>query len=237
MKMPKSKNGTIRESFELKEISLTDRDLYFDYMKISEFPTNVFSWYFPYLWSSSQSSIRKIRWSMFDDMLVTFAHTRRDILYLWCLPFGPGGLEKVIEVLYQSLKYCTQWNKEKGFKPMVRTINNPQLEYLQKYSNFSKLFYTKRLNGIERLHSMKNLLTLPGRDFGKIRNKMRKFHKNQPEALLREFEQQDYDALLELQDYWNNTTGKKYKRIYDSVRYCETIKHFQKLQHLILVME
>lgn len=231
-------NGVIPlQCLQLTELSLTDRDLYFNYMKISEYPIDVFSWYFPYLWSSSQSSVRRFYRAMIDDMLVTFVHSRRNNLYLWCLPFGPGGREKVISVLYKSLKYCAEWNENSDIKPLVKTINSPQLDYLQQYPNFRKHFYSVNLMGIERMHSINNLLSLPGSSFKNIRKKLHKFAKNHPGAFTRKYEQRDYNALLELQDYWNNTAGEKYKRIFDLVKYRETIKHCVELNHLILVME
>lgn len=211
--------------------------MYSDYIKKSKYPANLWTSNFDYLWASSQSRRKKILWKVVDDMLVTFAHTKMNTLYLMCLPFGEGDLDKVVDVLYKCMKYCYEWNNQKGYKTIVRVINSNQYEFLSSSERFNEYFKLKKLKGIERHYGIQNLISLRGKKFKSIRNKVNGFHRKYPNAIIRRYQPSDYNALIQLNKKWLSTSGEKYPKIFDTVYYREIIKHCEELNHLILVVE
>lgn len=218
----------------LNELRLEDIDMYSDYLRKTQYPTNVFSWNFAYIWGESQR--RRITWKIVDDMLVTFRHLKNGEIDLWCLPFGEGDLNKVVSVLYKSLKFCHNWNSKKSSFAVVRVINSPQLEFLSGSEDFNRLFKVKKFKSIERMHGIDNLLTLAGKEFAGLRKKVKKFHRRCPDAKIRQYLPDDFNGLMKLQQSWNNAAGKKYKTIMDETNFSAVIKAYKELDHLILVV-
>ena len=162
--------------------------MYAEFIKATEYPANLWSSNFAYLWASSQSRLRKILWKVVDDMLVTFGHSFKNSLYLFCLPFGEGNPEKLMNVVLKCMKYCYDWNNQENNRTMVRMINHSQLEFLQNCPEFDNLFRLVTFQGIERHLDVKNLVSLTGKDFSTIRNKVNKFHRENPDAVVRRYQ-------------------------------------------------
>jgi hypothetical protein len=186
------------------------------------------------MWSISQSKLKKVLWKIIDDMLVTFVHSYKDSLYLLCLPFGSGSSEKVIQVLYKCLNYCYEWNKQDTNKTLVKMINDCQLAFLKKSPEFDKYFRLVNLLGIERHYDIKKLVALEGKDFNNLRNRINKFYKDNPNAVITEYNTNDYDKLIELGEHWSNMSGQKYTHIFDTVYYKNIIKNCYELNQIIL---
>ena len=219
------------------EIELKDMNMFSEYIKATEYPANLWSSNFAYLWASSQSSLRKVLWKVVDDMLVTFGYSYKNTLYLFCLPFGKGNPRQVMSVLHHCMKYCYDWNHQEKQRTLVKMINDCQLEFLRSCPGFDKLFQLVTLQGIERHFGVKNLVSLTGKDFSTLRNKVNKFHRENPDAVIRRYRQSDYKDLIELGKHWCSVAGKKYASIFDKVYYQKLIKHFDELNQIILVVE
>jgi hypothetical protein len=224
-------------SWSFNEIELEDMEMYSEYIKNTEYPANLWSSNFAYLWASSQSNRRKILWKIVDGMLVTFAYSRKNVLYLMCLPFGKGNPEEVVAVLFKCLKYCCEWNNNDFSSSIVKTVNSLQMEFLEKAPMFRQCFKTIPLVGIEKHFSIQSIVSLYGKQFRNIREKINKFRKLYPNAIIRKYVPEDYDEILHLGEYWSETSGKKYSRIFDTVYFREIIKHCDELNHLVLVIE
>ena len=88
--------------WDFHEIKLADINIYSEFIKATEYPANLWSSNFAYIWASSQSSLRRILWKVVDEMLVTFGLSFKNSLYLFCLPFGKGNPRKA-NVLVQNV--------------------------------------------------------------------------------------------------------------------------------------
>lgn len=219
------------------ELKLADTDMYSEFIKITEYPGNLWSSNFAYLWASSQSHLRKVLWKVIDDMLVTFGHSYKNSLYLFCLPFGEGNPEKLMNVMLKCMKYCYEWNNHENNRTMIRMINHNQLEFLRNCSEFDNLFKLVTLKGIERHLDVKKLVSLNGKDFSTIRNKINKFRRENPDAEVRKYQKSDYGELIELGKHWSNIAGKKYVNIFDKTYYREIIHHSDELNQIILIVQ
>jgi hypothetical protein len=102
-------------------------------------------------------------WKIIDGMLVVFAHSIKNTLYLMCLPFGKGTPEEVLDVLYKALRYCRKWNNNDDSKSIVNTVNSMQLEFLKQSPLFYRYFKTIPLVGLEKHFSIQRLTALEGR--------------------------------------------------------------------------
>lgn len=216
-------------------IKIGDIDLFSDYIKRTEYPANLWSSNFAFLWAVSQSPIRKVLWRIVDDMLVTFGYMKSGTLYLICLPFGPGNPDKVTGVLYKCLKYCDTWNGNTG--TVLKVVNSMQVEFLEKSDVFNKYFRLVPLMGLEKHFSIQNLLSLPGKEFETVRRKINKFHRLYPNVVIRKYRTSDFENAIGLGNKWNDTSGQKYSHILDSVYFPSIIKHCSNLDHLVLVVE
>jgi hypothetical protein len=249
---PSSNNKNIGK-WEFHEIKLEDIGMYSDFIKATQYPANLWSSNFAYLWTSSQSSLRKVLWKVVDGMLVTFGHSFKNSLYLFCLPFGEGNAEKITNVVFKCLKYCYNWNNQESNRTMIRMINHSQLEFLrnrpenrsenssenpsENRSEFDNLFRSVTFQGIERHLDVKRLVSLTGKDFSTIRNKINKFHRENPGAIVRRYQKSDYDELIKLGKHWSSVAGRKYASIFDKAYYREMIKYCDELDQLILVVQ
>jgi uncharacterized protein len=102
---------------------------------------------------------------------------------------------------------------------------------------FDNIYRLVTLQGIERHFQVKNLVSLIGKDFSTVRNKVNKFHRENPDALIRKYRESDYEELIELGKHWCSVAGKKYALIFDKVYYREMIKHCDELKQIILVIQ
>lgn len=232
-----SSNQAKLGTWTFNEIKIEDKSLYEKYIKNTQYPPNLWSSNFDYIWAMSKSKTKKILWKVVDEMLVTFIHSRKNTLYLMCLPFGSGSPSEVVEVLYKCLNYCHEWNQYDQSKSIVKIINSMQLDFLRESSQFKTLFKTIPLVGIEKHFSIQSLLALQGKEFAKIRQRINKFCKAYPNARVRKYTEDDFEKIVELGKYWLETAGQKYPNIFDKVYFHEIIKHCNELNHLVLVIE
>jgi hypothetical protein len=223
--------------WSFQKIETEDIHMYAEFIQASEYPGNLWSSNFAYLWASSLSKLRRILWKIVDDMLVTFGYSYKNSLYLYCLPMGKGDPDKLTAVTGKCLQYCYEWNHHESNRSMIRMINHQQLEFLQNCPDFDRLYRKVTLQGIERHLDLKKLVSLRGKDFSTLRNKINKFHREHPQAAIRRYQERDFDPLMTLQKHWTGVAGKKYANIFDTVYYREIIKHFAELEQTILVME
>ncbi|SHF27583.1 hypothetical protein SAMN05444392_11311 [Seinonella peptonophila] len=220
-------------------IDISDKKMFYEYIEKSDYNTNLWSSNFAYLWAISQSKRRNIIWKMVKGMLVTFILRKDNGLNLACLPFGKGNAEQLLSTIYRCLRYCNRWNKHNKIKSIatVRTMNDLQLTYLKEFNEFGRYFTIRSLTGIERHFDVQQLVTLTGKKFKNIRYKLNLFRKRYPQAKVREYHPNDYQALILLSDHWKKTAKNRYSNIFDGVYYREIIKHYSELDHLILVVE
>ena len=135
------------------------------------------------------------------------------------------------------MKYCYDWNNQENNRTMVRMINHSQLEFLQNSFEFDNLFKLVTFQGIERHLDIKKLVSLIGKDFSTIRNKINKFHQENPNAVIRSYQKSDYEELIDLGKHWGSLAGRKYANIVDKVYYPEMIHHYDELNQIILVVQ
>ena len=223
-------------NWDFHEIRLEDRELFASYIKKTEYPANLWSSNFAYLWAISQSESRRILWRIVDGMLAVFVHSYKDSLYLYCLPFGPGDSQSVVGVLDRCLKFCYEWNKRDVGRTMVKMINAAQMEFLGKCSGFREKYRLVTWIGIERHFDVHALSSLKGKDFSGIRNRLNKFRREHPDARMTEYEEKDFDELIALSAKWKETSGKKYSAILDGVYYREILRSCRELGQKTLVI-
>jgi uncharacterized protein len=224
-------------SWSFNVIDILDMNLYSEYIKKTEYPANLWSANFAFIWAVSQSKTKKILWKVVDDMLVTFTYLKSDELYLTCLPYGKGTPDKVADVVYKCLKYCYEYNNHADSSTVVKVLNSLQLDFLRQAKHFDEYFKVGGWVGMEKHFSIPKLLSLPGKDFEYIRRKINKFHKLCPTAVIREYKEEDFEAVMKLGEYWSNTSGEKYSQIFDGVYFREIIKHCKELNHIVLLVE
>jgi len=218
------------------EIKIEDMALYSNFIEQSDCPVNLWSCSFAYIWAMSQSRLRKMLWKIIDGMLVTFVYSYKESLYLFCLPFGSGSPEKIALVLYKCLSFCNEWNKQDSSKTLVKMINDSQLEFLRKTPKFDESFRLVNLLGIERHFDIVKLVNLEGKDFSNIRNRVSKFSRDNPHAVISEYTENDYDKLIELGNHWSSESGQKYPQIFDKIYFREIVKNYYELGQIILTI-
>lgn len=224
-------------SWGLQEIQLEDKETYAWYICQNQCPANLWSSNFAYLWAVSQSRNRTLLWKIIDGLLVTFAVSSQNTLYLYCLPFGNADPDQLIDVTLHALDYCLSWNNQDKQKSSIRMINEDQLGFLKQSAHFDKYFKTTTWTGIERHFDIAKLSSLKGKDFENIRNRVNKFHKDNPDAAIFPYQDTDYDELLKLNIAWKNTSGKKYSNIFDGVYYKELVLHSKELDQTTIVIK
>ncbi|PPA68955.1 phosphatidylglycerol lysyltransferase domain-containing protein [Jeotgalibacillus proteolyticus] len=218
-------------------ITIQDKSLYANYIQKTQYPTDLWSSNFDYLWAASQPDSELVLWKVVRGMLVTFKLTRRNILQIAFLPFGYGDADKVTEVLLKCLKFCHQWNNGKQGKTRVRAISKKQLSFIQTSSLFNQNFRFAKLNGRDRHISVNKVIQLHGKEFKEVRQKINRFLRNYPDTVVRKAKPSDYRTLVNFKDSWNRTSGSKYSKIWDDQAYRKIMKNNQKLEHIVLVAE
>lgn len=222
--------------WEFNIIQLKDMKIYDLFIKQTQYPANLWSSNFAYMWAVSQSSKRKLLWKIIDGLLVTFVHSYKNTLYVYCLPFGNADPEKLIDVSLTAMRYCYDWNKHDKEKTVIKMINDDQLAFLKESSRFDEYFSKITWRGIERHFDIKKLVSLKGKDFASIRNRIHKFYKENPEAKISQYRDTDLEEVLNLGERWKNTSGAKYANVFDGVYYKELVKHSEELHQQTLVM-
>lgn len=220
----------------LHEIRLEDMELYSGYIRRTKYPANLWSSSFAYLWAVSQSSRRKILWRIEDGMFVVFGQAADHTLYLPCLPAGAGDPEKLTAAVRRSLDFCSRTNGPEQKAPVLKIINEAQLAWLRRCPDFDRYFRVVVWQGIERHFDVPGLSALKGKQFEDLRNRTNKFRREHPEAKLTRLQDGDIDGLLELGRRWEDTSGRKYSRVFDGVYYREIIRNSDALGQITLVM-
>ena len=217
------------------QVKLEDKTVFNNYLKASQWPVNLWSANFPFIWAFGQSPQRKLLWRIIDGLLVTFVLNKDNILSLLCLPFGSGNIDTLINVLYKSMSYCKDWNGKKGPKTRLRTINSEQLEYLQTSSSFNDLFKIKQLRGLERHYSTPELIALQGKKFESLRKTLNRFYRKYPKIELKEYIPAYYKDILVFNEEWEKKARNKYSTIFDRIYFKEILKNQRELDMLVLV--
>lgn len=233
-------NLSIVKEWRFRPLKLKDKSRYDKYITETEFPVDIWSSNFAYLWAHTRIPERLfILSSEVDNMLATWMLSAYGRLYLPCLPVGPGSPQQVISVLERCDQFCSEWNKKSGNvgRPVIAKLSSNQLEYFQQFKEFNSLFDAKLLSGIERHLSITSLTTLSGKKFSTIRYKLNKFQREYPDAQVRQYQHGDLDAVIHLGQQWNETSGTKHRRILDDFYFKPTIKNHQALGLENLVVE
>jgi hypothetical protein len=229
------KHITLR-NWKFNRIYIQDKDTFNHYLNETEYPTNLWRTSFDYLWGASRSE-RICLWKIVDGMFTIFWLENRKYLVLECLPFGKGNPDKVVAVTYKCLEFCQRWNRKKQTYTKVRNINQQQIDFLIRSLSYNVLFEVVKLNSIERHVSVQNLLTLKGKQFENVRLMINRFKRDNPNVVVRRADKEDYDSLLYLKNKWNNKSGVNYDHIWDDHFYERLIMNFEKLNHIVLIVE
>lgn len=221
-----------------QRIRLKDKALFDEYLKMCDYPANLWSSNFAYLWADSQGDKRRVYWKIIDGMLVPLVYLRGKGLHLSCLPFGRGGPDDLLAVVVKSLKFCNRWNRQnKAGKATVRALNASQLAYLRSAAHYRKYVESWKIKGVERHFDIALLLALKGKDFANIRNILNRFRRNNPEVTIRRCHPGDLGQILKVGRNWKETAGKKYDVVFDDVYFREIVTYQAELDHIVLVAE
>ncbi|MGO0062610.1 phosphatidylglycerol lysyltransferase domain-containing protein [Brevibacillus fluminis] len=221
-----------------RRIRLRDKAVFDEYMKMCEYPANLWSSNFAYLWADSQADKRQVYWKIIDGMLVPLVYLRGKGLHVCCLPFGKGGPDHVLRVVARSLWFCNRWNRQHGAgKATVRALNESQLAFLRSSARFRKLVEKWKIKGIEMHYDVEKLLALKGKDFANVRNILNRFRRNYPDVTIRRGNPGDLGHILRVSKNWRKTAGKKYDVVFDDVYFREIVAYQEELDHLVLVAE
>ncbi len=221
--------------WELHPVGLEDRPLFEKYIRRTEYHADLWSSNFAYIWSTSRPSSRKM-WAMVDGMLVPFLYSSKGSLYLFCLPFGPGGPARVTEVTRRCLHRCRAFNGGDPDRTLVRMVNAGQLKFLRRCPEFDRYFRIVPWEGIEQHYDVPKLSALVGREFANIRNRVNKFARENPGFTLDPYRDSDFDELLRLSQRWKATSGVKYATVFDGHYFRELLIHGTQLGQTTLVL-
>lgn len=238
----KLSKDVIIQGVKFKEIELDDKDFINSYIMMSEYPLTQWHSYFTYLWSYGQGNTRKVLYTLVDGLLVTIVRNNKGICHMMTLPFGKGDKETVVKVTRDVLELLNAENSkiDDKKKANVHYVLDNQLEFLlgAGFKDNSEDFkFKKASEGLEYQYSIPGLIKLEGKDFAYIRRKLNKFHKNYPNAVIKEYESYNWDDMLLLQKLWNENEGDKYFRIFDATYYRATVKECKRLGHSVLLVE
>ena len=235
--VPDNSSETVRlGSWDFHKIRIDDMETYARYIRRTEYPANLWSSNFAYIWAISQSGRRTILWRVMDDMLATFIYSRRGSLYLYGLPFGSGDAAKVTALTTRCMRFCYEWNGHDGDRTLIKMVSDQQLAFLRGCPDFDRTYRLAVWQGIERHFDVARLVTLSGKEFENIRNRLNKFRRDNPDARFSRYEPGDFDALMELGERWKSTAGQKYTAVFDGVYFRELIQNSEKLHQTTLVV-
>jgi uncharacterized protein len=221
----------------LQEISKDHYHLFSKYIKSTTYFTGLWASNFTYIWSLSQLKNVTVYWKVIDDMLTPFILTKKKFMYIWCLPFGNGDAEDVLRVTRRCLLLCKEWNDlfHHQKRAFVNLMNERQLQFISKSVLFRRSFSFKKYRSKEILWSIPKVTQLKGKEFNDIRSLRNKLRRNNPSLTFRKYTSADYEALVELKEMWNKTSGKKYKKITDTNLFYQVLHHYQDLRELVFV--
>ncbi|MDF2556541.1 MAG: hypothetical protein K0R71_369 [Bacillales bacterium] len=222
------------KDWKFNRIAIQDKELFTQYINKTEFPTNLWRLNFDYLWGSSRDG-RMVLWKIVDGMLVIF-WLMNNHLIMGFLPLGKGNPDKVVNVTYKCLRFCKNWNGKKNRESRIEVISHFQLEFISQSTFFQNHFKTLQL-GVERCIGVQELLALKGKQYANVRRKVNRFKRDYPNYIVRRATKNDYSSLLDLKNKWNEKSGVKYDFIWDDYFYKRIIQHFEKLNHIIIVVE
>ena len=217
-------------------LQLEDQAFFSKQIRRTSFPVDLWSSNFAYLWAVSHSGHRQVLWRADDGMLVPFVLSRTGALYLQCLPFGEATPAKAVNVLYRCMQYCLAYNKGDKERTMLKMAGEKQLAFLRESPAFDRCFTPRAWQGIEQHLSLAKLAGMEGADFANVRNRVRKFYREHPEAGVRLYRPDDFEALLALDRRWRETSGSKYSNLIDGAYYRELVAHGEELGQTTLVM-
>ncbi|MDF2556540.1 MAG: hypothetical protein K0R71_368 [Bacillales bacterium] len=233
-KISNNRNKITLKDWEFNRIRIQDKELFTQYIDKTEYPTNLWRLNFDYLWGISRDG-RKVLWKIVDGMLVIFWLINKHLL-LEFLPLGKGNPDKVVDVTHKCLAFCQNWNGKKHRKSRVEVINHLQLEFISQSTFFQNYFKTLQF-GVERHIGVQELLALKGKQYANVRNMINKFKRENPNCIVRRATKNDYTSLLDLKNKWNKKSGAKYDSIWDDYFYQRIIQNFEKLEHVIIIVE
>ncbi len=228
---------TSLNNFGLRELNIEDAQLYSKYIKSSSYFTGLWASNYPYIWCISRLKSLKVVWKIIDNMLVTFILTKKQFMYMWCLPFGQGNADHVLKVTVKSLLLCNEWNNLNNIKrhAYVNLLNERQILFLSSSKKFRKTFLYKQYKSKEIIWSLEKLVKLEGKNFREIRATRNKLIREHPSIILREYTSSDYENVIALKELWNKTSGKKYKKITDQHLFNQILHNYKELDELIYV--
>ncbi|WP_438314266.1 phosphatidylglycerol lysyltransferase domain-containing protein [Sporosarcina sp. FA9] len=224
-------------NWKFNQIDIKDKKIYSKYIKDTQYPTDLWSSNFDYLWAVSNPKSVLVLWKVINKTLVTFKLSKNQTLQLAFPPFGPGSSEEITESLLQSMHYCQQWNERTGGKTRVRAATKQQLDFLKTSPLFDQNFSYTKSRGVDKHISVKKVLDLSGKEFKEVRENRNRFLRDYPDVVVRRAKLEDYDALLNLKQAWNQTLGNKYSRIWDDRFFQQIMENHLRLEHIILVVE
>ena len=226
------------DTHQLQEIRLIDYEVYSKYMKITPYFTGLWASNFTYIWSLSQLKSINVYWKIIDDMLVTFVLTRKNFMFVWCLPFGKCTPKHILRVVKESLALCRQWNSNHFHKrqPFIHLLNRRQVQFLSKSRFFRKIFITKKLKATEYLWDIPKIIELKGKDFREIRGNRNRILRAHPSIQIRAYVPEDYEEVMHVKNVWNKTAGQKYKSITDANLFQQVLQHYKALHEWIYVV-
>jgi hypothetical protein len=224
-------------SWDFNILRIEDMEMYASYIRQTQYPANLWSANFAYMWALSQSKERTLLWKIIDGLLVTFVISHKNSLYLFCLPFGNADPERLIDVSLASVRYCFDWNKQDKEKTVIKMVNEVQLDFLKKSARFGQYFTRKTWVGIERHFDINKISALKGKEFENVRNRVNKFRRENPDSEVCLYQDSDYGELLELENRWKSTSWKKYKNVFDGAYYKELIRHGKELEQMTIVIK
>lgn len=217
-------------------IGLQDKPLFSQFVKETQYPANLWSSNFDYLWTVSDPQSDEVLWKEVDGMLCIFKMYLKTHLSLAILPLGKGSPDKLVQVVRKCLEFCKKWNGN-GKAPFVRAVNDSQVAFMSRSAAYRKHFAHTPIPGRDRHLGIQNLLTLSGREFQNVRTCINQFKRMHPGAVFRKAAPEDRLGLLKLKQTWNETSGQKYRVIWDDLAYSRLVTYFQQLGHLIFVVE
>jgi hypothetical protein len=235
-KNPNTRKKITLGDWDFNRIYIHDKELFNKYIYETEYPTNFWRLNFDYLWGSSRTD-RIVLWKIIDDMLAIFWLKNKRHLIMECLPIGKGNPDKVTAVTYKCLKFCKKWNKNRKVETKVQNISKFQLDFLTRSASFNDLFKNVELAGMERHVGVQNLLSLKGSKFENVRLMINRFKRENTNVVVRRANKNDYYPLVDLKNKWNEKSGVNYNYIWDDYFYERMIKNFDKLSHIVLVVE
>lgn len=223
--------------WSFNQIEIEDKEMYAKYIKDTEYPTDLWSSNFDYLWAVSNPKSVVVIWKVVDEMLFTFKLTKNKTLQLAILPFGRGNSTKITKGLMKCMTYCRQWNERVGGITRIRVATIQQLDFLKTSNLYNENFRHNKSSGVDKHIDVKKVLELSGKEFKEVRENRNRFLRDYPEAVIRRARPEDYASLLDLKQSWNQVFGAKYSRIWDDRFYQRIIENHEKLGHIILVVE